>query len=128
MCIFNEHTPYLKFVRRCYKDSIQPRGAEPDACEKALGDFVDKNIRKLAAGFILKGGSQDPAYKNGDSPEAKVIAADLLRDCVLANMVQMERASLGKDGPGNLEKMMTDPEQAKSFSRGSAPILTSKGR
>lgn len=105
----------MKEINRQYKDSIQPRGAQPDAYEKALGDFVDKNIRKPAAGIILKDGSQNPAYKNGDSPEAKAIATDLLRDCVLANMVQMERASLGKDGPGNLEKMMTDPEQVKKL-------------
>lgn len=104
----------MKEVNRQYKDSIQPRGAQPDAYEKALGEFVDKNIRTPAAPFIVTSSSLD-TWDKDTPPEFEAKATDLLRDCVLANMVQMERASLGKNGPGNLEKMMTDPEQVKKL-------------
>lgn len=105
----------MKEINRQYKDSIQPRGAQPDAYEKALGEFVDKNIRTPVAPFLITQSSVDTFMDKDFSPESKAKATDLLRDCVLANMVQMERASLGKDGPGNLERMMTDPEQVKNL-------------
>lgn len=102
----------MQEINRQYRDVIQPRGAEPDAYEKALAEFVDKNIRTPAASFLLTSSSM-PAKDN--STASKAAAADLLRDCVLANMVQMERTSLGKNGPGNLEKMMSDPEKLKQL-------------
>ncbi len=102
----------VSFIERLaakYRDTIKPmRGKELDDTEKAFLDWTCKNI--------LKPGCDYCAHFAGNEENVDYLAANkILASCVLHNMVQIERASLGGQAPGGLETMLADPEASKNL-------------
>lgn len=91
------------------------RGAVPDEAEWAFNGFADKYIRGEAKQYdkLLLDAKGDLSAEM--SLEAKSLGTNLLRDCVIYSMVQTERNSLGKNGPGELEKTLQDPQKLQAL-------------
>ncbi len=100
---------FLEKLATKYRDTIKPmRGEKLDDTEKSFLDWTCKNI--------IEPGCRYCAHFAGNEENIDYLAANrILASCVLHNMVQLERVSLGGQAPGRLEKMLADPDTANSL-------------
>lgn len=103
---------FTQKLATAYRDAIKPmRGEQLDRSEQAFLDFTNKQILGHAKEYdeLIAAAGGDPSAEMDSS--AKMVGTSLLQNCVIHSMVQLERESLGKNGPGNLEKMVQDPQK-----------------
>ncbi len=97
-------------IKGQYVNTIKPiRGIMPDDYEQALADFTNSQIVEPINEHI---GHHDNAPLDGAD------ARNILRDCVIAGLIQTERTAGGALAPGKFESMLIDNNDAASTLKG----------
>ena len=97
--------PFLKDMTRSFLDSIKPRreGQGLDETEKSYQEFTRSRIIEPMSRYCDHVASGAPF-------DAKCTYR-LLASCVLHKMVEIERIDKGPRGPGDLEKLLMEPDR-----------------
>ena len=98
-------------LRGYYLNPIHPmRSPEPDQYDNAVTKFVQDNI--IDAFDVAKKDGPVTTDKDGNGIVKRDTACNLLANCVIASMLQMERKQRGwQAGPGVLEYMLANDPQ-----------------